>query len=111
MRQRYGGGKITVSEWEGLTDVALIQDPNGWQQIGRLLGERSVFMFFEPERDEHGIWIQKGGRVSDILADCTGFEFYVVNETVDFVISFTRYDLLVGAGEAKAWIETLKTPH
>jgi hypothetical protein len=39
-----------------------------------------------------------------ILAESPGFEFFLTNEDVDYVLCFNHHNYLIGVGQCKDWL-------
>lgn len=65
-------------------------------------------MFFNKEDDKNAIIINNGTDLGIILAETSGFEFYITNKNVDYIICFNHHDCLSGCGTAKNWIADIK---
>jgi hypothetical protein len=60
--------------------------------------------------DDHysAFLVPTGKVVVSLLSECFGFVFYVTNERLEFILSQNDHDYLLGAGTARAWVESLK---
>lgn len=111
--------------WEALLDASSVYDENGWKIISNFVGEKNCLLFysndfsrymdnctFEPDlqirREEAAIVINNGKDLEMLLSQMYGFEFYVTNFEMDYLISFNHEDILQGCGTAKEWVESLK---
>jgi len=56
--------------------------------------ERTVFEFDD------------GAELTNVLARCSGFEFYVTDDRLSYVLCANHHDYLIAAGSAKDWLET-----
>lgn len=41
-----------------------------------------------------------------VLAECTGFEFYLTDVEATFLLCFNHHDVLIAAGDARPWLLT-----
>jgi len=72
--------------WEHFTSGTLYADRDGWRWIGDYRYGKDVIMLF-PEHDEKTMFrFASGQSIAGVLAGCFGFEFYLTNDPVDFVL-------------------------
>ena len=93
--------------WERLHSDSSIFNRNGWRLINAFTRSRAILMFFEYKEDKSVVEIQNSAHITEILEECTGFTFYITNETVDFLLCFNDHDFLIGTGSAQEWLHTL----
>ena len=94
--------------WERLEDTSAIHDADGWRRISEMLPDAPVTMLIDDADGVSGVEISRGKLVAEVLSRTVGFVFYVVSPRLEYLICFNDHDLLIGAGAAKAWIESLK---
>lgn len=90
--------------WERIENYRGFHNPKGWSWIGDFVGNTSIFVFFDLEDDTSVIQMTQGQYISKVLAECTGFVFYVTDLDFDYLICFNKHDVLVGTGTAKEWV-------
>lgn len=94
--------------WEHFIERVSIQDATAWGWVGEFLGESETIMFFDKEEDESAVLFERGSCVVPTLENCTGFEFYLTDKNVTYVICFNHHDFLICAGRSKGWLEQRK---
>jgi hypothetical protein len=94
--------------WERLELDASVHDIEGWRHIENFIGKQPVFIFFDVDDDDSVVCLQDGSRITSILAECTGFVFYIADLEYNYLICFNDHDFLIGAGIAREWINRLR---
>ena len=91
--------------WEHFTSAASYADQDGWRWIGDYCSGREAIMLFS-EQDEQSVFLFTNGQeITRVLEECFGFEFYLTNPSVDFVLCFNHHECLIATGEAICWLE------
>lgn len=93
--------------WERLISSTSVHDMNGWQYIASFVNKQPILVFFDETQDSTAVLVNDGGNLTNILAECTGFIFYITNQNCDYVICFNDHDVLIGSGTSEQWIDTL----
>lgn len=93
--------------WEDIRKFKSISDANGWSYIRDFVKENESIMFFNLKDDRKAFYIENGEQLNIILGETSGYEFYLTNELVEYLICFTHHDSLVGCGTASEWIAGL----
>lgn len=94
--------------WERLVGASAVYTPNGWSYLATFTQDHPFLFFFDVPDDDTVLLLEVCPKVTEVLAECTGFVFYVTNPTHDYVICFNDHDVLIGVGTAAEWIESLK---
>jgi hypothetical protein len=94
-------------------EYAAVQHPDSWSWVDEFMSDEPVLFFYDSSlRDDDAMFRLPSGRdVIKILNGCYSFEYYVTNDTLDYVICQTDDDYIIGAGRAKAWVESLAPRH
>jgi hypothetical protein len=108
LAQRFGEPGRGRRLWEQLSQRAAVQDPDAWCWIANFLSDEPVLMLFDPSDEVVGVRFAHGSQVVPVLAESFGFEFYVTNEQLEFLLCFNHHDFLIAAGSAKAWLENVQ---
>lgn len=100
LRERYGtrppkGRRL----WEELGTLTGIRDPEGWSFVDHLCGSGPVFLLVE-ENGVSGYEFDSGLAVKEVLANLFGFEFYLTDESLTYIIAFNDHDVLIIGGTA-----------
>lgn len=93
--------------------LASKQFPDQWGIIGELKEVPNDFLvFFEPYKDNHVIQMENIKDFSLLVEETIIFEYYITNRNLDFLIALeTSAQILIGAGDAKEWVENLIQRH
>lgn len=105
--QQFGSGRSHWRLWEALDGDIAVQDPDGWQKLDAFLPAEPVTLLVDNSNESCGFALESGRSVVPILAETSHFEFSIANRSMDFVICFNSYDMLIGCGTATAWIQQL----
>lgn len=74
---------------------------------GRFIQNRPVFLFLEPQEKGELLELASGTQLTSLLAESTGFVFYLTNDQLSYLLAYNDHNVLIGTGEARYWIETL----
>jgi len=105
---KFTSGQSRWPLWEHFRFPARRQDPDGWRKIGPYVGDSTCLLLFNPSDTEDVFMFGSGGDLSLVLGDTFGFEFYVTDESFSYCVCFNHHDMLLGAGAAESWIESLR---
>ena len=89
--------------WEHLIDCENINDPEGWKYIDEFVNKKRVVLFFN-EFEDKSMFELDGSRLTELIGECYGFEFYVTDAAADFLICYNHHDCLFATGTAKNWL-------
>lgn len=92
--------------WERLRDAESLQSRDGWKHAG-FLDEPARLLVFQGNR-VFGYRLRRATDLPKLLEECYGFEFYVTDDEVTYVVVFNHHDMLIGAGRAAAWVRSLR---
>jgi hypothetical protein len=94
-------------------EYAAVQHPDSWIWVDEFMTDEPVLFFYESSLsgDDAIFWLPSGHDVTKILNDCVEFQYYVTNEPMEYMICHNDHDYIIGAGRAKAWIESLVPRH
>lgn len=93
--------------FDNLADSASVQDEDAWRRLPELLTAGPHELFWDHSHDAAGVRVADGSRLTDLLAECFGFPFYVVDADLTLVVGMDDHDVLVGAGRAAGWVRSL----
>jgi hypothetical protein len=91
--------------WKELRDDFAVQDANAWRWIDEFVVDRRTVMFFDEREESSAFEFERGVDVVRVLEETIGFEFYLTNHTVDYVICFNHHDYLIAVGTAAEWLK------
>ena len=102
---RYVGRDDVQPMWEHLRGATGVQDPEAWRWIGRFLTEDPVLLLFDLAEERLVVRVDHGTQLVPVLAAAVRFEFYVTNDSYDFLLCVNHHDFLLAAGSAVGWLE------
>ena len=100
--------KNTSFIWESFKDYAYYQNSNAWSLIKDYVKENKCIMFFNKSDDRNGFLISNGFELQKIIEESFGFEFYITDENLSYLICFNHHDILYGLGKAIDWVKEVK---
>lgn len=96
--------------WERLKEGASLRSTQGWAMPGTFVGDAPCLLCFEPRLDNNVLEFARGTDLEAVLAECSGFVFYVCDADMNYLLCFNDHDYLIALGTAKPWLdERLKT--
>jgi hypothetical protein len=98
-----GGGRL----WERIRQEVSVQNPDAWRWISSVPLSGRAILFLEEHEEVVGFAFDSADDVVKTLAESTGFEFYVTNESMSFLLAFNHHDYLSAAGDAVEWLRAL----
>jgi hypothetical protein len=107
VRERFIGRLRGGALWEGFRENVSVQDPVAWQWISTVPVSGRAILFFEDGERFAGFAFESATDVVSVLAESTGFEFYLTDEDVSFVLAFNHHDYISAAGGAADWLAAL----
>lgn len=102
---KYANSKKKDSIWEGFTEEFSIHNRDAWKWIDKILKDKQNIMFFNPNEESVAFEFCSRKDIVTILYNTYGFEFYLTNKTVDYVMCFNHHDYLVVCGKAIEWLK------
>ena len=100
--------------WDGLSNYSVLNDSSGWRYIGQFIGDKPCILFFYDLEKWKAAVINSGHELVSLIGEMYGFEFYVFDSSINYLICFNHHDQLMGVGSAKEWVNNLQegsTPH
>lgn len=87
--------------------------PDEWGIISELEEIPENFLvFFDTYKDNHVLEINKISDFGKIVENTIVFSYYIVNKKLDFLVAWdAAHQILIGAGQAKEWVENLIERH
>jgi len=92
--------------WEYLNDSLAIQNPSAWRWISEFNTTDPIILFFNPSDEKSAFEFPDIHNIIDILKDTFGFEFYLCNKNLDYLLCFNHHDFLIACGTAKSWLQS-----
>lgn len=109
--EKYAQGKRTSVLWENFAEQIGINEKDAWMWIKDFIKNSSSVMFFNPEEESAAFEFRCGEDVDAVLNETFGFEFYITNKTVDYVLCFNHHDVLIVCGDAIPWLKKYVSNH
>ncbi|MGE0791849.1 MAG: hypothetical protein AB7S26_39610, partial [Sandaracinaceae bacterium] len=81
-------------------------DASAWRRLEEFVVDSFVLLVADSQ-GTCGFAFEAGAPLVAIIADCSGFEFYVTDHENSYVIAYNDHDYLIGAGRARSWVESL----
>jgi hypothetical protein len=66
---------------------------------------RGCVLLFDAGEEQEMFAVPSGRALNQLLANSPGFEFYVTDREVSYLICFNHHDVLICWGNAKDWLE------
>jgi hypothetical protein len=92
--------------WERFQNDVARRRADGWNLICQYATQRPILLFRDDDQF-FGYDFIAGDDLRVVLKNCPGFEFYVTNDAVDYVLCHNHHDYLIGVGACRSWISTL----
>jgi hypothetical protein len=93
--------------WERIREDVSVKNPDAWQWISSVPLVGRAILFFEEQEEPIGFAFNSGADVVGALAESTGFEFYLTDEAMNFLLAFNHHDYLSATGAAEGWLREL----
>ena len=100
--------------WDGLSDHSVVTDSSGWRYLDRFIGDKQCILLFYDLEKWKAAEINSGHELVTLIGEMYGFEFYVFDSSISYLICFNHHDQLIGVGSAKEWVNSLQqgsAPH
>ncbi|WP_437619938.1 hypothetical protein [Sorangium sp. So ce1151] len=93
-----------------LNYYAAVHDPASFLWAARFLGDSVGYMLYDSShaKDQYVFRVPNGQVLRAVLEECFGFQFYVTDECLSFVLCLTDDDCLMGCGRARSWVESFR---
>jgi hypothetical protein len=106
---KYSNGEDLFPLWEFMSSDFYVRDSSAWEWLDEFL-KGNEFCFFFDKREEPVIYLfEKNQSLVTFLENFPGYDFYVTNENLDFLISFNDSDYLSASGTAEPWLRQKAT--
>ncbi len=106
--EKYTNGKKSTNIWENLVDEFSVNDKNAWIWIEDYISDNEAIMFFNQEDEKNAFLFHNGHDVVSLLGDTYGFEFYLTNRNIDYLLCFNHHDVLIACGDSRDWLSRYK---
>jgi hypothetical protein len=91
--------------WEHFTSDATVDFPggDGWQHIPELVPDANEHVWFIVEDDSlpfYPVYDATPSAIGAVIADCYGFEYYIVQREFQWLLCETHHNRMIGVGDA-----------
>lgn len=94
--------------WEKFIRYESLNDDMAWNYIKDFVKDKECIIFFNQQEDKEMFLIQSGEDLNYILSETFGFEFYITDQQISYLLCFNHHNILYGCGSAEKWINNLK---
>ncbi len=105
---KYTNGKTNRCLWENTINDVRIVSENDWKWIGKYIGISEAIMFFEPMDEKIAFVFSNGEDIFRVLEECYGFEFYLTNLNLDYLLTYDHHNVLGAVGNAAKQLQKFK---
>jgi hypothetical protein len=92
--------------WERFSNDVSRRRMDGWSLICNYASHKPILLYCEHNQFA-AYQFMSGEDLRTVLNDCPGFEFYVTNEDLDYVLCHNHHDYIIGVGACQPWLSTL----
>lgn len=92
--------------WEAFENSVSVRKVDGWKDLCEYCQQAPNLLYREDSRNS-GRRLTSGSALKKLLSECPGFEFYVTDSTVEYVLCHNHHDYLIGVGRCVEWLGTL----
>ncbi|HEX5754673.1 MAG TPA: hypothetical protein VFZ09_51290 [Archangium sp.] len=93
--------------WERIRGDVSVRNPDAWQWISSVPHSGRAILFFDEQEEPAGFVFTSAADAVTVLAESTGFEFYLTDDARSFLLAFNHHDYLSAAGTAVGWLRSL----
>ncbi len=105
---KYTNGKISGRIWENTINDVRVVSENDWKWISKYIGNSEAIMFFEPTDEKIAYVFSNGEDILRVLEECFGFEFYLTNFKLDYLLTYDHHNVLGAVGDAAEHLQRFK---
>lgn len=91
--------------WEEIVDYFSVNNKDAWRWVNEFIGKSEAIMFFNNSDERKSFIFQNGDDLVSVLSETYGFEFYITNKDLTYLICFNHHDILIASGIAKEWLK------
>ena len=91
--------------WEEIIDCVSVNNKDAWQWINDFIGDWEVILFFNSADEKKSFVFKNGEDLVSVLGETYGFEFYITNKDLTYLMCFNHHDILIASGIAKEWLK------
>ncbi|WP_156952910.1 hypothetical protein [Deinococcus frigens] len=87
--------KSQTPYWEQFSPEIAIHDPQGWKKISKFIHEAPVYLYFDEHNETSVFKFDSPNDLESVLAETTGFVFYISPIDLEIIVSFNDHDMLM----------------
>ncbi|ONI37642.1 hypothetical protein AN639_09475 [Candidatus Epulonipiscium fishelsonii] len=91
-------------KWQNIKNYFAIQNGIAWKWISEFIGDKENIIFFNESDEKIAFLFYSSYDLINILSETSGFEFYVTDRSLSYLICCNHHDYLIVAGKAKKWL-------
>ena len=81
---------------------------DGWREAAKLVGNHECVLLVEDDTSKIAYDVLNGRVIEQLLSECPGFEFYLFDRSMTYLMCHNDHDYLIGCGLAVEWISRLQ---
>lgn len=105
IKKKYTTENGYIYLWEEMIDYYSVNNKEAWQWINEFIGDSETIMFFNNSDERKSFIFKNGDDLVSVLSETYGYEFYITNKDLTYLICFNHHDVLIASGTAKQWLE------
>ena len=91
--------------WEEIVDYFSVNNKDAWKWVNEFIGNSEAIMFFNNSDERKSFLFKNGNDLVSVLSETYGFEFYITNKDLTYLLCFNHHDILISSGIAKEWLK------
>lgn len=108
--EQYGRNKkYSFQFWDELDDPGILCIENGWSVIKDfIVSLKHIYFFFELEDEKKAFLFKHGNELADVLIESGCRDFYLLDESMHFLICYSDHGAILAEGTAKLWLSKIQ---
>lgn len=94
--------------WEHFDECVVFVDEHHWKTVGTCVGHREIFLFFDGDEDRAMFAFRSGEDLAKVLEQSFRFEYYVTDESSNFLIAVNHHNIIHALGDIEAELQKIK---
>jgi hypothetical protein len=99
------GAKSSIWIWERLKSHFGIHGSQYLDLLPSLPLPKQVIVLFNRYEDKSAVLLEDSSKLLPIINDTYGFEFYVTDKPVSFLLCYNHHEILSACGDAEQWLK------
>ncbi len=100
--------KSSIWIWERLKSDYGIHGARYLDLLPSLPLPKQVIVLFNRYEDKSAVLLEDSSKLLPIINDTYGFEFYVTDKAISFLLCYNHHEILIGCGPAEQWLKEVK---